>query len=117
MGAPLDDAQKALVTRHDALVAENNALADSEHNPLKRVGQPPRTERFIDAEVLRISKLPPFEQVHASRAEIHRIRSDPKHPFNDLSNRGAHENAVENMKMLYAAQYFEDLNTPILPDE
>src|ERR1700730_6455743 len=110
-GQPLDAAQTALIQRHDAFLAANNAQALREHPPTG--GMMGRADKYIPTAVRELAKLPPLEQAHAAREMAAALRKDerwtnPNHP--------EHAQSVHEMKLLYDAQYMEGGNEAVIKD-
>jgi hypothetical protein len=111
-GQPLDAAQTALIQRHDAFLAANNAQALREHPPTG--GTMKATTKYIPTAIRELAKLPPVEQAHAVRERLAALRNDPR--WTDTNHR-EHAQANYEMELLYQGQYHEGGNEPVLSDE
>lgn len=108
-GQSLTPRQQDLIDEHDYLMEENGRTARAERPLAHRIGPSRYGESLthVPAEVLRISRLPPFEQQQAAREMRTKIMNDRNHPYFN-PNHAEHKQALKTMELLYQAEITED---------
>jgi hypothetical protein len=110
-GQALDPAQKALIQRHDELLAANDAQARLERPPSDA---PPPMRLYLGRDVLDFTKNPSkTERRHLAAEHIAKVKADNGHPYWDARS-PEHKAAVLGMKvateMMQTGDSFVQLN-------
>jgi hypothetical protein len=99
-GQPLDARQKEIVARHDALEAQNNAVARKEQagvGGVMKISRPPT----IPSELFALERITdPKERLMGIRELQAKWRDDKASAYSDVKNPN-HKSAVDGMRRLY----------------